>query len=222
MALTIPNDFTTATAIEASKLQANTEAIKVYLNGSVAAGDIQNNAQWATTKHFMKGLYHPVSNTYEMMSGVFSGPALTDLPTFHPGYAGKFVADFGDSSNAAPGCGISFYLDEDADVMLKVNISPRGLCIDAAGFADYSLDMRLDGVANNYSQCFFTKENDLQPTGGASAGIPGYYRRRQYQVHTIFPVVAAGHHNIQLFARSELRAIPLKFYSYSICAYYRV
>jgi len=221
MALNIPNSFTTKTAIEAEKLQENADTLKAYLNGSIATGDIQTSA-WATTKHFMKGLYHPVSNTYEMMTGVFAGPSLTDLPTFHPGYAGLFVSDLSDNPSPAPGCGISFYLDEDADVMLKLNLSPRGLPINVAGNADFSLNVNLDGATNNYSQSFFAKEKDLSPTSGASAGIPGFYRRRSYQVHTVFPVVAAGHHNIQLFARSNTRAIPLKFYTYSISAYYRV
>jgi hypothetical protein len=221
MAISIPNSFTTDTKIEADKLQENADTLKEYLNGSIATADIKTTA-WASTKHFMKGLYHPVSNTYEMMSGVFSGPSLTDLPTFHPGYAGKFISDLSDNPSAAPGCGISFYLDEDADVILKLNLSPRGLPISVSGNADFSLNVNLDDGLNNYSQSFFAKEKDLSPASGASADIPGFYRRRFYQVHTVFPVVSAGHHNIQLFARSNTRAIPLKFYTYSISAYYRV
>ena len=221
MALTIPNTFTTNTEIEADKMQENLDTIKEYLNGGIATGDIAAG-EWAGTTNFMKGLYHPLNNSYEMMSGVFQGPSLIDLPAFHPGYAGTFLASLGDSSTQGPGCGITFYLDEEADVYFKVQLSPRGLPVNVAAFSDFSLDFRLDGATNNYSQCFFGKELDLEPTSGAGNGIPGFYRRRYYQSHTIFPVVAAGHHNIELFARSDNRAVPLKFYSYTVSAYYRV
>ena len=221
MALTIPNTFTTKTEIEADKMQENLDTIKEYLNGGIATGDIAAG-EWAGTTNFMKGLYHPLNNSYEMMSGVFQGPSLIDLPAFHPGYAGTFLASLGDSSTQGPGCGITFYLDEEADVYFKVQLSPRGLPVNVAAFSDVSLDFRLDGATNNYSQCFFGKELDLEPTSGAGNGIPGFYRRRYYQSHTIFPVVAAGHHNIELFARSDNRAVPLKFYSYTVSAYYRV
>lgn len=222
MALIIPNTFLAGTQIDAEDMQQNLDTVKKYLNGGIATGDIRTNSKWAETKHFMKGLYHPVTNTYEMMSGVFSGPSLNDLPTFHPGYAGIFVADLSDNSAPAPGCGISFYLDEESDIMLEVCISPRGLAIDVSGNSDFSLDFRLDGATNNYSQCFFAKEKDLEVVAGLGNPIPGFYRRRLHMAHTIFPVVSAGHHTIQLFARSDARAIPLKFYSYSINAFYRV
>ena len=222
MALNIPNTFTTNTEIEAEEFQENVDAIKKYLNGGIIASDIQTSSKWAEAKHFMKGLYHPIDNEYEMMSGVFKGPAISDMPAFHPGYGGKFVADFSDNPDNIPGAGISFYLEEEADVMLKLSVSPRGLPINVSGNADFGIFADLDGTTLNYTSCVFAKEKDLSVTSGLGNDIPGFYRRRYYQTHAIFPTVSAGYHHIFLQVRSNTRAVPLKFFTYSLCAYYRV
>jgi|TARA_R100001086_G_scaffold236853_1_gene160579 hypothetical protein len=221
MALTLPHTFTTNTKVESSKNQENVDALKKYINGGIIASDVQTSSAWAEAKHFMKGLYHPIDNEYEMTNGVHKGPAISDMPAFHPGYGGKFLADFSDNPEPVPGCAISFYLEEPADVMFKMSISPRGLPINTAGNADFGLFFNLDGSTDNYSSGNFAKEKDLKVTTGLGNDIPGFYRRRYYQVHTIFPVVSAGYHNIFLEARSNTRAIAMKFFTYSLSAYYR-
>lgn len=226
MAYVVPNAFTNDTKIEAGKIQENNDAVRNYLNGGIATSDIQDSSQWAETKHFMKGLYHATDNSYEMLTGVYKGPALVDLPTWHPGYAGKFLADTSDNPVACPNTGISFYLDEDADVMINWCVSPRGLALlvgstDNAEFRIVLDDATHSTAYNSYTQMWITKEKDLIPTGVAN-DHPGFYRRRFYNQHTIFPNVTAGYHNIKLFVRSDLRAIPMKFCSYSLQAYYQV
>tara|TARA_R110000823_G_scaffold192118_1_gene323808 strand:+ start:13783 stop:14463 length:681 start_codon:yes stop_codon:yes gene_type:complete len=225
MALTIPNTFSTNTKIEAVKMHENLEAVKDYVNGGMAVGDIQTAAPFAQSKHFMKGLYFPTDNHNEMLSGLYQGPSMSDLPTFHPGYAGIFVADIAGSAppQAVPGAGISFYLEEEADVMFTASVSPRGLPL-LAGTDGAALTAFLDTYSsanNNYSQMLLGKEDDPSVSSGAGADIPGFYRRRFYQVHTVFPTVSAGYHTIYLGCRSDLRAVSLKFYSYSVQCYYR-
>ena len=221
MALVLPNTFTTNTKVESAKNQENVDTVKKYLNGGIIDTDVQTSAAWAEAKHFMKGLYHPIDNEYEMTNGVYKGPATSDMPAFHPGYGGKYIADFSDNPDAIPGHGISFYLEEPADVMLKLSISPRGLPINTAGNADFGFFIALDGDTENFTSCNFAKERDLKVTTGLGNDIPGFYRRRYYQAHTIFPVVAAGYHHITVECRSNTRAIADKFYTYSLAAYYR-
>lgn len=225
MALTIPNTFTQNTKIEADKMHENLEAVKNYVNGNMQVADIQTTSQWATEKHFMKGIYFPTDNHFEMMSGMYQGPSMSDLPAFHPGYGGKFVAAIDGSAppQPVPGTGVSFYLEHEADVMVNLCISPRGLPILTGGNDGAAMAIFLDTYSsanNNYSQLTINKEKDIASVG-AGADIPGFYRRRFYEVHTVFPTVAAGYHTLYLAIRSNLRAVPLKFYSYSIEAYYR-
>tara|TARA_R100000734_G_C3312690_1_gene103775 strand:+ start:985 stop:1641 length:657 start_codon:yes stop_codon:yes gene_type:complete len=217
MALTIPNSFTGGQKIEGVKIQENVDAIKKYLNGGIVSGDI-STAEWVDVRHIMKGVYFSTNNSYEMVSGLQQGPPLSELPVFNPGYAGKV---FGISNgNPVPGGGISFYLEEEADVIFKYQISPRGLPLNA-GVSGAALEVRLDDVVNNLSQNRFSKEEDIGPQSGVSADLVGFYRRRFYQVEVVFPVVSKGYHNIQLNYRGNLRAVPLKFCSYSLEAYYR-
>lgn len=226
MALNIPNTFSAGTTIESGKIQQNVDALKEYVNGDILAGDIQTSSQWVQSKHIMRGLYFATNNTHEMVTGVYKGPTTTDLPIFNPSYAGKYLAQ--PSVNPAPvaGSAISFYLEETADVYFSVNISPRGLPL-LAGNAYFGLQYFLDDASggegfNNYSQMWGEKELDLSVNSGLGGDTPGAYRRRYYQAHTIFANVAAGYHNIYLACRSDVRAIPLKFYTYTLQAVYQV
>ena len=217
MALTIPNSFSTDTKIEGVKIQENVDAIKKYLNGGIVSGDI-STAEWVDIRHIRKGVYFSTNNSYEMVSGVQQGPPVSELPVFNPGYGGK-VFGIG-NANPVPGGGVSFYLEEAADVIFKYQVSPRGLPL-LGGVDGFALEVRLDDTVNNYSQFRSSKEDDISPSTGVSADLVGFYRRRFYQVEVVFPVVSKGYHNIQLNYRGNLRAVPLKFCSYSLEAYYR-
>lgn len=217
MALSIPNSFTTDTQVEGDKIQENVDAIKQYLNGGIVSGDI-DNSQWVDIRHIMKGVYFSTNNSYEMVSGVQQGTPVSELPVFNPGYGGKV---FGISNaNPVPGGGVSFYLEEEADVIFKYQVSPRGLPL-LGGVDGFALETRLDDGVYNYTQNRHSKEDDITASTGTSADLVGFYRRRFYQVEVVFPTVAAGYHHIQLNYRGEVRAVPLKFCSYSLEAYYR-
>ena len=217
MPLTIPNSFTTNTKIEGVKIQQNVDAIKEYLNGGIVATDL-NEGEWVATPYIMKGLYFSTDNSYEMVSGLYKGIPLSEMPVFNPGYAGLFTGNI--ASGPVPGTGISFYLEKEADVHLQINLSPRGLPL-AGGVDGAGITIRLDGGVDNYSQQRISKEDDMQPSSGASTDIVGFYRRRFYQMTVIYPTVAAGYHDLQLFYRGTLRAVPIKFESYSLRGFYR-
>ena len=162
MALSIPNSFTTDTQVEGDKIQENVDAIKEYLNGGIVAGDI-DNSQWVDIRHIMKGVYFSTNNSYEMVSGVQQGTPVSELPVFNPGYAGKV---FGISNaNPVPGGGVSFYLEEEADVIFKYQVSPRGLPL-LGGVDGFALEIRLDDGVNNYTQNRHCKEDDITASTG--------------------------------------------------------
>ena len=216
MSLTIPNTFTTGTTIEADKIQENVDAIKEYLNGEIIKSDLDTD--WVEAKHIMKGVYFSTDNHYEMVSGVYAGVPTSELPVFNPGYAGKYLGT--SVPDAVPGTGISFYLHDDADVMVQFQCSPRGLSL-KSGVDGGALELRLDGEVANYTQQRISKEVDPQQAAVAVQGSVGFYRRRFYQCSVLLPVVSAGYHHISLYYRGDLRAVPIKFCSYSLEAFYR-
>ena len=217
MALTIPNTFSASTKIEGVKIQENVDAIKKYLDGGMAVGDIKTSG-WVDIRHIMKGIYFSTDNSYEMVSGVHKGPPTNELPVYNIGYCGKFIGQ--DTAGPVPGAGISFYLEEEADVILKYEVSPRGLPL-LGGVDGAALEVRLDGDVNNYSQTRLSKEDDISVSTGAGADMVGFYRRRFYTAECIFPTVAKGYHHLQLYNRGSLRCVILKFYSFSLQALYR-
>jgi len=223
MAYTAPNSFTAGTVIEAEKMQENVDALKKYINGGSNILDISLSTEWANTKHFMKGLYNPIDNSYEMTNGFYKGPALSDMPAWHPGYGGKFLGDLGVViPEPIPGTAITFYLDHPADVVyFKADLSPRGLPLNP-GDVQFELSTSFDGAGDSYSRMFGSKETDLEEYAGPPDILIGLYRRRYYQTHSVFTNVSSGYHTINLRCRSDLRAVALKFYTYSIQAYYQV
>ena len=72
MSYTPTTTFVDGNALLASQVQGNIKGIRDYLNGGVAAGDLQN-AQWVDTKHLMKGEYNSYNNTMNFVSGVCGG-----------------------------------------------------------------------------------------------------------------------------------------------------
>ena len=217
MALTIPNTFSAGQKIEGVKIQENVDAIKKYLDGGVAVGDIKTS-KWVDIRHIMKGIYFSTDNSYEMVSGVHKGPPMNEMPVYNLGYGGKFIGQ--DPAGPVPGAGISFYLEEEADVIVKYSLSPRGIPL-LGGVDGAAVEVRLDGVVNNYSQQRISKEDDISVSTGAGADMVGFYRRRLYTVDTIFPTIAKGYHHLQLYNRGALRCVSMKFMSFSIQALYR-
>jgi hypothetical protein len=64
--------FVDGNPLLASQVEGNITGLRNYLNGGVAAGDLQN-VQWVDTKHLMKGNYNGYNNTMNFVSGVCGG-----------------------------------------------------------------------------------------------------------------------------------------------------
>jgi|TARA_R100000734_G_C3306747_1_gene97248 hypothetical protein len=205
-----------------SQNNANIVKLKEHINGGIVAGDISDVTRWCEAKHIMKGMYFGTDNTHEMTTGLYAGPALNDLPTFNPGYMGRFMGDITEDREPVPGAGITFYLEHEADILIDMMISPRFAALLAGGTVDGGrIEFRLDGFANNTSSSFFMKEIDID-TNGSSVDIVGFYRRRFYQHKHMFRNVGAGYHLFQLFGNTSGRSVPLKFFTYKLQAFYKV
>lgn len=218
MAYTAPNTFTSNTVIVADDVQENIDALQKYCNGGIVKADL-DPGEIIEPKHIIKGIYFPIDNSYEMITGFYKGPSITDLPAFHPGYMGKFIAPQGGDRAAVPGTGITFHIEDNADITICLCITPIGINTNDTELKG-NFDIRLDGATNNATRQFYSKETDVE-TSGAGIGLPGYYRRRSYQIYSTFENVIKGWHQFNVYGDTNIRSVPLKNYSYSIKAFYR-
>jgi hypothetical protein len=217
MAYTAPNTFSSGAVISAADVQANINALQDYCNGGISASDI--SGEFVEPKHIMKGIYFPIDNSYEMITGFYKGPALSDLPVHNPGYMGRFVAAQGSDRAAVPGTGITFHIEDNADILICLCIHPIGLNTNDTELKG-NFDIRLDGATNNATRQFYSKETDVE-TAGAGVALPGFYRRRPYYIYSTHENVTKGFHTFQVFGDTNIRSVALKNYSYSIKAFYR-
>jgi len=67
-----PVVFVTATALDADSVQSNNDALKVYIDGNVVAGDV-STAAWIRAPHIMRGTFIPLWNLHEFTTGVVRG-----------------------------------------------------------------------------------------------------------------------------------------------------
>jgi hypothetical protein len=213
MAYTKPYSFATGDVIDASKVQDNNEALQKYVNGGIAGGDFASN--WVEAKHVMKGLYFPLTNHYEMESCESYG--MPDYPIYHLGYFGKQNFEIGGSGRAdVPTAGLVIHLKAAATVFMSFTYSPRPLGPGAAGAANQAvIGLRVDGSAVNSMQNQFPEQVAMSTDGA----IPGPYRRRTHRFQYLTEMTA-GDHTIELVGQSGVISVPIKFYNYSIQAFY--
>lgn len=219
MAYVVPNSFSTNTTIEADKVQENIDGIRNYLNGDVAASDMSTVTEWCEPKHVMKGLYNPIQNRYEMQSCVAGGHPV--FPFFHPGYfSSKFHKLGGSGRGVVPNCSVDFYLEAEAQVLFYFTISARPLAPkDTSSPTTTFLSLRLDGSPINTSQNSFAEQIEVNNSGTVNEPIVSRYRRRTWSFQTV-QTCSAGEHFFELVGQTGSSSVPLKFYTYSIQAFY--
>ena len=219
MAYVVPNTFTANTVIESEKIQQNMDGIRNYINGDVAGSDLSTVTKWAEPKHVMKGLYNPIQNRYEMQSCVAGGHPVFAI--FHPGYFGARFHDFGGSGRGAvPNTSVDFYLETAAKVLFYYTLSVRPLApLDTSTPKQTIVSLRIDGTPINTSQNAYASQIEVNDSGTTAEPIVSRYRRRCWSFQTIVEL-DAGEHFFELVGQSGSTSVPLKFYSYSIQAFY--
>ena len=219
MAYTVPNTFSNGTVINSEEITENNDALRNYINGGVSASDISTLTPWVEAKHIMKGLYQPITNQYEMESGLSAGSPV--FPFYHPGYFGSQFHKKGGSGRAdVPNTHVDFYLVRDATVFFYYTISPRVLApLDTSSPTNCLISLNVDGSTINTSQNAFTEQIEVNNSGGADEPIVSRYRRRTYSYQYVCEMTA-GDHTIKLVGQSGATSVPLKFYTYSLQAFY--
>jgi hypothetical protein len=81
------------------------------------------------------------------------------------------------------------------------------------------MSLRVDGQPYNDSQNMFTEQLEANDTGTANEPIVSPYRRRTWS-HQIVLDLTAGAHTFELVGQSGPTSVPLKFYTYSLSAWY--
>jgi len=219
MAYTVPNSFTTSTQINADEIQENNDALRNYINGGVATSDISTTSNWVEAKHIMKGLYNPIINEYDMELGYSCGSPV--FPFYHPGYFGALYHKLGGSGRGAvPNTAVDIYLRHPAKVFFYYTLSPRPLAPDDTSTPTKTLiSLRVDGTAYNDSQNMFTEQIEVNNSGHAEEPIVSRYRRRTYSFQWVGDLTE-GAHTFELFGQSGSTSVPLKFYTYSLQAWF--
>ena len=219
MAYVVPNAFSTGATIEADKVQENIDGIRNWLNGDVAASDVSTASEWCKPKHVMKGLYNPIINEYDMELGYHCGSP--NFPIYHPGYFGGLFHKLGGSGRGTvPNSNVDIYLRKNAKVFFYFTISPRPLAAtDTSTPTKTIMSLRVDGQPYNDSQNMFTEQLEANDTGTANEPIVSPYRRRTWS-HQIVLDLTAGAHTFELVGQSGPTSVPLKFYTYSLSAWY--
>tara|TARA_R100000152_G_C6780633_1_gene213631 strand:- start:1184 stop:1843 length:660 start_codon:yes stop_codon:yes gene_type:complete len=219
MAYVVPNAFSAGQTIESDKVIENIDALRNYINGSVAASDISTGSEWCEPKHVMKGLYNPIQNRYEMQSGISGGHPV--FPIFHPGYFSSKFHDYGGSGRGiVPNMSVDFYLEADAKVFFYFTASVRPLApLDTSTPTRTLMGLRIDGTAINTAQNYFAEQIEVNNSGAAEEPIVSPYRRRTWSFQTV-QELSAGEHFFEITGQTGSSSVPIKFYTYSIQAFY--
>jgi hypothetical protein len=227
MALTIPNSFTNGTSIDATKIQANNDAIKLFVNGNIAAGDLKST-NWCRTSNIMNGYYSAIINQFEFTTGLVQGGP--ELPRFHPGAVSIAIGD-ADSVLTTEGSGltlvprtcISFNLEADAKVRYKCTFEMFPLDDDTGTFSDISksslLMVTVDGVAQTRTKHIVQAMQDVGSGEGTGTYIPVYEGIRQFNTDITLSLTK-GEHEIAIVAASNEQVTWVGRYSISLEAYY--
>ena len=180
MAYTPPYTFLPTTSIDAASIQGNNDALKVYIDGNIGAGDVATNS-WVRSPHIMRGTYIPLWNLHEFTTGVVRGGTFdsnnitmsadkfkTPYPAFLSTNANSTIEFIPEASNYTMRIGWQVFpkhpplAQSPSTVVAQCNQFTLG--------TDYKTHTNQENDAGTY-------RND----GTFAIGIPGLYRRRAIQ-----------------------------------------
>ena len=228
MSYTAPNSFSTGNKINGSQVEQNIDTLQAYMNGGIGASDINPTAlsNFFGLKHIMKGEYFPTNNRYEFATGIVQG-TLGPNPT--GGYGGNIIGNTTGQQVSASGCGIDFYLEEDADVFIHVTMYPRqynGIDLAEVGLSSRSTFFSINREGTGASFATTVGANMTESEFGVNSvasnegGICGIERRRPYYgIYEEF--LNAGEHKYNVRIGTSERTVPLFFVQINVYAYYR-
>lgn len=131
MPYVVPTTFTAGTLTNAATLNRNQSVLRSFLDGGMTAADMAATA-WVDRRHLVRPFYDGTSQTLHALSGIYSGHAYGDVPTFSRKrwtYVSQHATDPSSASTAVtytelPGTAFEFSLPRDSYVLYQVTAYP--------------------------------------------------------------------------------------------------
>lgn len=206
MAYAPPVTFLTGTTLQASDVEANLIALKKYIDGGVAAGDLDTKP-WVDRTHLMRGRYNPIQNQYSFISGINAGQAYGRVPTiavqqFNGGiqqytYLTKSNSDplaTGNSEFIVPQTSFTFTLEQASVVYYQFNAFPISFADAVAGQATTELQVVVDGTTEVHSSISYI----LEETNVSISKV----ERHLVNTYGLWTSLSAGTHHISIYGSS--------------------
>lgn len=130
-----PNTFVSGNPINADQVDENNQALRKYLNNQIVTADI--DTETFGPEHLVKGTYNPLQNQYQMISGLVGGKnyllAQREVTGICHSPSGLGVPEDPTYVWLSNG-GITFYLEEEADVLFQWYGQPYTTPLDSSRF----------------------------------------------------------------------------------------
>jgi hypothetical protein len=180
MAYTPPVVFLPTTSINASSIQGNNDALKVYIDGNIQVGDV-STATWVRAPHIMRGTYIPLWNLHEFATGIVRGGTFdsNNITMSADKFKTPYPAFLGTNANQT----IEF-IPESSFYIIRIGweVFPKHppLAQSPTTTVGQTNQMTLGPEYKTHT----SQENDagtFRNDGAFAIGIPGLYRRRAIQ-----------------------------------------
>ncbi len=227
MSFSPPNSFSAGTVLTAANLEGNNEALRVYLHGAIAAGDVET-AQWIDTRHIQPPINDPFSGLQHGVSGhqggQWSGGSIARLT-----FATKYLTGQGAQGSTAwhriPNTAFTLSLRSPAFVLYhysyEVEVGPD--CSTAGGqvaIADRQIWIAPYDLAGDVQPGFVLSSNTQQASNQPSAafgtnpiGAPIPYTTGRGYAQVSGTKIIDGSGGSETFAR------PVGQFTIGLCAY---
>ena len=219
MAYTPTNTFAVATTMVGADVQENLDGLKTYVCGTLRASDFATNS-WAKPRHIVRGKYDTIVNNHSFASGLDAGRNSEANETSWvtratTGAVSGSAATFSYYPNAA----ITFYLEQDAHVILQFYASPVNSFRNVSSQKDTYLYIYVDET----DQITMSRNTIRSEADGALGGLgpPGVHDARNNFAGYHMTTMTKGYHSLSLKAYSTSLFTFLCNWGVSVEAYYK-
>lgn len=201
MPYTAPNTFVAASNISADELTENNEALRLYINSTIAGTDIANES--ISRQEVLRGEYLGVVKEHQFVSGEILGN-YRDTQSFNRSYFTGQMKQVGDYTTVThympiPNTGKRIYLEQEAIVHLhgffQFVVGENDLNANTTG-TDHIIYQVIDSAVPSSYALTFSQEAAASANSGALIGTTLNNRRAYPIVYT--DTLSAGYHDIYL------------------------
>lgn len=211
-----PKYFAGATTIVATDVQENLDALRNYVSGDIRASDL-SPTNWAGPRNIMRGRYDPIVNQYKLTSGVIaSRNSETNETSWISRATTGSVGGTTPSFSCFPNSAISFYLEQDAHVIMQFYASP----VNPLGTTDETKLFIYVDDTDRIAMSRNTIRSEV-PAFGSAFGYSGEHQARNNFGGYLMRTLSAGQHSMSLKGTSTSSYTFLCNWGVSLEAYYK-